>query len=39
MKDNLIIILSVLLLFFMCTTIFNFAMWNDCYRYIESGCE
>lgn len=34
MKDNLIIILSVLCVFLLGTTIFNWVMWQDCYRYI-----
>lgn len=39
MKDNLIIILSVLCIFLLGTTIFNWVMWKDCYRYIvEERC-
>lgn len=35
MKDNLIIILSVLCLFLLGTTIFSTMMWKDCYNYIN----
>ena len=35
MKDNLIIILSVLCVFLLGTTIFSTMMWKDCYNYIN----
>jgi hypothetical protein len=38
MKENIIIILGVYSAFMTLLAIFNWVMWNDCWKFIIGGC-